>query len=125
MSVDNLLLPSLINRRKSSDDAHLLIGRALGETIRREDITESYVVSPPALYITDDDGATFMLGHDYTEHWRAGACVYEWMVMRNDRPTGQFATHIEYRRSSGTAGIVTIFGCDGKRAWSRNKSSFI
>ena len=121
MAVDNLVLPTFVDHSKSSDDAHLLIGRALGGTIRRENITESYVVCPPACYITDDDGAIFTMGFDYIEY----PFKYEFMVMRNDKPTGQFAETIEYRRSAGGAGVVRLFGKDGTRIWSRNKRHFI
>lgn len=121
MSVDNLELSRLIRPGRSSDDAHLLIGKAMGETIRRENITESYVVCPPACYITDDDGAVYTMGFDYVEHPRH----YEFMVLRNDKPTGQFAERIEYRRSSGGAGVVRIFGKDGARTLSRDKRHFI
>jgi hypothetical protein len=121
MSVDNLSISNVVDRGRSSDDAHLLIGKALGETIRRENITESYVVCPPACYITDDDGAVFTLGFDYIEHPRN----YEFMVLRNDKPTGQFAERIEFRRSAGGAGVVRLFGKDGVRTFSRNKRHFI
>lgn len=121
MAVDNRALANTIDRSRSSDDAHLLIGRALGETIRREDITESYVVCPPACYITDDDGATFTLGFEYIEY----PFKYEFMVLRNDAPTGQYAERIEYRRSAGGSGVVRIFGRDGTRTFSRNKRHFI
>ncbi len=121
MSVDNIALSNVIDRRRSSDDAHLLIGKALGEVIRREDRTESYVCCPPACYITDDDGAVFTLGFDYIEHPRH----YEFMVLRNDVPTGQFAERIEYTRRAGHSGTVRLFGKDGVRTFSRNKSCFI
>lgn len=121
MSVDNFSLSNFVDRRKSSDDAHLLIGKALGETIRREDRTESYVVCPPAMYITDDDGAIFTMGFEYIEFPRK----YEFMVLRNDKPTGQFAEYIEYTRRAGHSGTVRIFGNDGWRTFSRNKSCFI
>ena len=121
MSTDNARLSNTIDRRRSSDDAHLLIGRALGETIRRENRTESYVACPPACYITDDDGATFTMGFDYVEI----GSKYEFMVLRNDVPTGQFAERIEYTRRAGHSGTVKLFGKDGTRTFSRNKSCFI
>ena len=116
MSVDNIVLSPTINRSKGSDDAHLLIGKALGETVRRENETEAYVCCPPAFYITDRDGAIFTLGFDYIDH----GFKYEFMVLRNDRKTGEFAEKIEYRN-----GVVRIFGKDGTRVYSRNKSRFI
>lgn len=121
MPINNVSLSNTIDRRKSSDDAHLLIGQALGQTVRREDRTESYVCVPPACYITDDDGAIFTMGFDYVEFPRH----YEFMVMRNDKPTGQFAERIEYTRTSGHSGVVRIFGRDGTRILSRDKSTFL
>lgn len=121
MSVDNRSIANTIDRRRSSDDAHLLIGRALGETIRREDRTESYVVCPPAMYITDDDGSILTMGFDYVEYPHH----YEFMVLRNDVPTGQFAERIEYTRRAGHSGIVRLFGKDGTRVLSRDKRHFI
>lgn len=97
----------------SSDDAHLLIGRANGQTIRRENKTESYVVIPPALWITDSDGAVWTLGTEYTVHM-------EFNVLRNDVDTGQYAARIEYR-----AGVLRIYGRDGWRTFSRNRRHFI
>jgi hypothetical protein len=121
MSTDNLSLSNRVDRRRSSDDAHLLIGRALGETIRRENRTESYVTIPDALYIVDDDGAVFTLGFTYIEvGWR-----FEYIVLRNDVPTGQFAERIEYTRRAGHSGTIRFFGKDGVRIFSRNKSCFI
>src|ERR1700678_1656094 len=118
---DNVSLSNTVDRRRSSDDAHLLIGRALGQVYRREDRTESYVVCPPAFSITDDDGAIFTMGFDYVEH----PFHYEFMVLRNDVPTGQFAERIEYTRRAGGSGTVRLFGKDGIRTFSRNKSCFI
>jgi len=96
-----------------SDDAHLLIGTALGRTWRRENKTESYVVIPPALIITDSDGATWTLGTEYNVHM-------EFNVLRNDKDTGEFASRIEYQR-----GVLRIYGRDGWRTFSRNRRHFI
>ena len=115
------MLPNAIDTRRSSDDAHLLIGKALGQTIRRENRTESYVVCPPACYITDDDGSVYTMGFDYIEHPRH----YEFMVLCNDKPTGQFAERIEYTRRAGHSGVVRLFGKDGVRVLSRDKRHFI
>ena len=98
---------------KSHDDAHLLLGRALGQTWRRENKTESYVVIPPALIITDSDGATWTLGAEYNVHM-------EFNVLRNDVDMGEFASRIEYR-----AGVLRIFGRYGSKTLSRNKRCFI
>jgi hypothetical protein len=90
-------------------DSELLIGRALGTRYTRENSTESYVSVPPALIITDSNGATWTLGHDYIEKgWR-----YFFGVMRNDVHTGEQACNIEYR-----LGRVRIFTPDGKwKTW--------
>lgn len=101
---------------RGSDDAHLLIGKALGEIIRREDATESYVRCPPALFVTDTDGSVLTMGFDFIEH----PFHYEFMVLCNDRPTGQFAQFIERR-----GGVIRLFGKDGTRILSRNKRHFI
>jgi hypothetical protein len=96
-----------------SDDNHLLIGRALGQTWRRADRTESYVVIPPALIITDSDGGTWTFGTEFN--------VYgEINVLRNDIATGEFAQRIEYRK-----GVVWLYGHAGWRAFSRNRRHFI
>jgi hypothetical protein len=96
-----------------SDDAHLLIGRALGQTFRRANPTENDVVIPPALVITDSDGTTWRMGLEYNDR-------FEFQVLKNDAPTGEFASRIEYRR-----GVVTIFGHFGRKQLSRNRSTFI
>lgn len=122
MAVDNRSISSKIDRSKSSDDAHLLIGRAMGEVFRRENITESSVSCPPAFLITDSNGNVYTLGFDYVEH----GTKYEFMVLCNDKPTGQFAEKIEYtRNANGVGGVVRLYGRDGTRVLSRNKSCFI
>lgn len=103
---------------RGSDDAHLLLGRALGVTFRREDRTESYVCIPPALIITDSDGGTWTLGTEYNTH-------FEWNVLRNDKDTGEFASRIEYRRDN-VGGVLRIYGREyGSKTLSRNKRTFI
>jgi len=96
-----------------SDDKHLLIGRALGETWRRADKTESYVVIPPALIITDSDGGTWTFGTQYNAYGEIN-------VLRNDVDVGEFAQRIEYRR-----GVVRLFGRAGWRSFSRSRRHFI
>jgi hypothetical protein len=96
-----------------SDDDHLLIGRALGQTWRRADRSEPYVCIPPALIITDSDGACWTFGTAFNA-WN------EINVLRNDIDTGEFAERIEYRR-----GIVTLYGRSGRRVFSRNRRHFI
>ena len=98
---------------RASDDAHLLIGRALGQVWRRENKTESDVTIPPALIITDSDGATWTLGTEYNVYM-------EFNVLRNDVDTDEFAQRIEYR-----SGVVRIFGNYGWKTFSRNRRHFI
>lgn len=99
-----------------SDDDHLLIGRALGTAYRREDKTETYVSVPPAMIITDSDGATWTLGFRYILHHGQ----YAFGVLRNDIDTDEFAMRIEY-----TKGVVRIFGPSGWKSFSRNRRHFI
>lgn len=96
-----------------SDDAHLLIGRALGQTWRRENVTEPYVCIPPALIITDSDGATWTFGFNFNADGEIN-------VLRNDVDTGEFASRIEYR-----GGVVRIFGKSRWRSFSRNRRHII
>lgn len=98
---------------RSDDDAHLLIGRALGQTYRRNDKTESYVSVPPAFLITDSDGAAWTFGMTYNAHGEVN-------VLRNDVDTGEFAERIEYRD-----GVVRLFGRDGRRSFSRSRRHLI
>lgn len=96
-----------------SDDDHLLIGRALGVTYRRADKTDSYVVVPPALIITDTDGGTFTFGTEFNAYGEIN-------VLRNDVATGEFAQRIEYR-----GGVVRLYGKGGTRSFSRSRRHFI
>lgn len=95
-----------------SDDDHLLIGRALGQTWRRANVTEAYVSIPPALIIMDSDGAV----------WTAGRQVSpdEFIVLRNDLHVGETAQFVEYNN-----GLVRLFGRTGWRSFSRNRRHFI
>lgn len=101
---------------KADDDAHLLIGRALGSTYRRENKTESYVCIPPAFMITDSDGAVWTIGFNYRIHNNE----YEWNVLRNDVDTGEFAKVIEYRQSK-----VRILNQFGWKEFNRARTGFI
>lgn len=96
-----------------SDDDHLLIGRALGQTWRRENKTESYVRMPPALVITDSDGGTFTFGTDYNAYGEIN-------LLRNDVNTEEFVTYAEY-----LGGVVWLYGRAGRRRFSRNRRHFI
>jgi hypothetical protein len=97
----------------SGDDDHLLIGRALGQTWRRENKTESYVSVPPALIITDSDGGTWTFGTEFNAHGEIN-------VLRNDIDTGEFAERIEYLK-----GVVRLYGKSGLRSFSRSRRHFI
>ncbi len=96
-----------------SDDDHLLIGHAGGQTVRRNDKSESYVVIPPAYVITDSDGAMWTAGFTMTPYG-------EFNVLRNDVDTGEYAERIEYRN-----GVVRLFGKGRMRVFSRNRRHFI
>lgn len=96
-----------------SDDDHLLIGQALGQTWRRENKTESYVRMPPALIITDSDGGTFTFGTEHNAHGEIN-------ILRNDVNTEEFAQYAEYIR-----GVVWLYGRAGRRQFSRNRRHFI
>ena len=103
-------------------DPHLLIGRAHGLRYERESRTESYVVVPPALIITDSDGACWTLGTEFVDR---GGGELEFNVLRNDIDTGETAMRIEYCK-----GVVRIFGryAGGKGSWktfSRSRRGFI
>ena len=97
-----------------NDDDHLLIGRFNGIAYRRENKTENYVRVPPALMITDSDGAVWSFGPHYNP------ATGEINVLRNDVDTGEWASYIEYQR-----GIVTLYGVDGIRKFSRNRRHII
>lgn len=99
-----------------SDDDHLLLGKLFGQIYRRENKTESYVCIPPALVITDSDGATWSLGLKYQTHH----AEYEFNVLRNDVDTGEMAKRIEYKK-----GVVSIFGQYGWKQFSRSRRHFI
>ena len=87
------------------------VGRINGTDFFRERKTEAYVEIPPALIITDERGDAWTLGVRYNEHM-------EFSVVRNDIPTGEFASKIEYR-----TGKVRIFSRAGAKTW--NGRSFI
>lgn len=82
------------------------VGIANGTRFYRERATESYVEIPPALIITDERGDVWTLGVRYNG-------FMEFSVLRNDVPTGDFASRIVYQ-----AGKVRIFGRAGSRTWS-------
>ena len=89
-------------------DSEMLVGKACGQTWFRENRTENYVCIPPALIITDYNGATWTFGNEYLNlGW-----AYYINVLRNDVDTGEFAARIEYHR-----GRVRIWTQQGWKVW--------
>lgn len=72
-------------------------------------ITESYVSSPPALTITDEQGAIWCLGF-------AGGSItggeFVFNVLRNGKDVGEMANRIERRN-----GRIRIFTGAGWKRW--------
>jgi hypothetical protein len=95
---------------------NILSGTINGVRYERENKTENYVEIPPAHLITDSDGAMWTFGTQYAEHNNE----YEFNVLRNDIDTGEMAKRIIY-----TKGVVTIFGSNGWKRFSRNRRHFI
>lgn len=90
-------------------DSVLLQGRALQSTYYRETATQPYVSVPPALIITDSNGAIWTLGFNYTQN--RGQFFFN--VLRNDIDTGELASNIEYRQ-----GKIRIRCSDGtQKVW--------
>ncbi len=99
-------------------DSALLKGRALKTTYLRENATQPYVTIPPALIITDSNGATWTLGFSYIEKWIRGEKVFYFNVLRNDVDTGEFSEKIDYRQ-----GKIRIFSSDGtQKVWRERPS---
>jgi hypothetical protein len=80
--------------RPAFNDSSLLEGSALRMRYYRENATQAYVSVPPALIITDSNGATWTLGFKYIEN--RGQFFFN--VLRNDVDTGEMASNIEYRQ---------------------------
>ena len=76
-------------------------------------VTENYVSSPPALLVTDEQGAVWTLGMQYGREMGAqdprGEFCFE--VLRNGHRTGEFASRIERR-----GGRIRIFT---QKGWKR------
>jgi len=72
-------------------------------------ITEEYVSSPPAARIVDETGAHWALGFEYGP---APAGEFAFSVLRNGKPTGEFASRIERR-----GGRIRIFTVNGFKHW--------
>ena len=75
-------------------------------------VTESYVSSPPALWIVDETGAVWTLGMQMMQARRAGFGEYLFAVLRNAQPTGELASRIERR-----SGKIRIFTDAGWKRW--------
>jgi hypothetical protein len=108
---------------KGSDDAHLLVGKALGNTYRRLNRSENYQEVPPAFAVHDSDGAVWTLGFQYNPDCYGipgKRDVLEFNVLRNDVDTGEFASRIVME-----AGIATLYGRRGRRRFSRSRKAFI
>lgn len=78
-------------------------------------ITEDYVVTPPALTITDETGAIWSLGMT-SRGVHGGEFAFD--VLRNGLLVGEIANRIERR-----SGKISIFGPQGRKGW--NGRSFI
>lgn len=100
--------------RAAFKDSVLLEGRALRATYYRETSTQPYVSIPPALIITDSNGATWTLGFEYVQN--RGQFFFN--VLRNDIDTGEYASNIEYRQ-----GKIRIRCSDGtQKVWTERPS---
>jgi hypothetical protein len=68
-------------------------------------ITESYVSTPPALFIIDEAGVVWTLGFNQVMGPRG---EYAFNVLMNGKETGEFASRIE--RRGGKIRIFTLGG---------------
>jgi len=82
----------------------------------QQHITEAYVSVPPALTITDEEGAVWTLGFTNARDAPRGEFAFD--VLRNGLPVGEFASRIERRD-----GRVRIFTPSGYKRW--NGRTFI
>jgi len=77
-------------------------------------ITESYVVSPPALWIIDEAGLVWTLGMEFARDVGAldprGEFAFE--VLCNGHRTGEYASRIER-----VGGRIRIFTHSGMKRW--------
>jgi hypothetical protein len=107
----------------SNDDAHLLIGKALGTTYRRLNKTENYREVPGDFAVHDSDGAVWTLGFEYNTDCFGVAGkrdTLEFNVLRNDVDMKEFASRIVME-----GGVLTIYGRAGRRRFSRSRKTFI
>lgn len=76
-------------------------------------ITESYVSTPPALWIHDERGDVFTLGTRFEQERDAPNGEFSFDVLRNGIYAGIFASRIERRN-----GKVRAWTRQGWRTWS-------
>jgi len=76
--------------------------------------TDSYVTSPPALFIrADDSQSIFALGpQEFTRFHEGVAGLYHYNVIRNGKDTGEWACRIERRGSK-----IFIYTPTGYKRW--------
>lgn len=75
-------------------------------------VTESYVSVPPALTITDEQGAVWTIGYQTAPRAKTPDGEFAFDVLRNGVPTGDFASRVERRN-----GRIRIFTADGWQRW--------
>lgn len=78
----------------------------------QQHITETSLSSPPALVITDIDGARWCLGLQYAKLDDSPRGEFAFNVLRDGVETGEYASRIERRR-----GRIQIFTRQGWKAW--------
>jgi hypothetical protein len=76
-------------------------------------ITESYVSTPPALWIHDEWGDVWTLGTEYQQQRDAPNGEFSFNILRNGQQTGLFASRIERRNKK-----VRAWTRQGWRTWS-------
>lgn len=76
-------------------------------------ITESYVSTPPALWIHDERGDVWTLGTEVQQYRDAPNGEFAFNVLRSGVDTGLFASRIERRN-----GKIRAFTRQGWRTWS-------
>ncbi len=79
-------------------------------------LTESYVSSPPAMLINDQEGHVWTLGTSTAPEGPRGEYAFD--VLKNGEFTGEVASRIERR-----AGRIRIFTAEGMKRW--NGRTFI
>jgi len=83
-------------------------------------ITETYVSIPPALTITDPQGAVWTLGWQRAPREQSPEGEFAFNVLRNGRDTHEFASRVERRN-----GKIRIFTHCGWKVWGRGGHEFL